>query len=131
MRPSRKLVPLALVLLAMGGLARRADAFCRLTVGCGQGTGNAGDNCDSPVDTCTADALAWKEGCVSYSVDMAGSALRHITYEEGVAAVQGAFDAWLAPNCDGESPGLGVQDLGPSASAPRPRSPRRRAPAPR
>jgi matrixin len=110
MRVLRNVIPLVGVLT----LAAPAEAFCRLTTGCGEGAGNVGDSCYEPVDACSAEPLAWSEGCVSFSVEIHGSALRHIAYDQGVAAVQAAFDTWLAPICDGERPGLQVQDLGPS-----------------
>ncbi len=114
MRIPRKLLPLATVLVSVLALTGPAEAFCRLTTGCGDAAGNVGDNCFQPVDECSAEPLAWREGCVSFSVEAHGSALRDITYEHGVTAVQAAFDTWLEPICDGERPGLQVQDLGPS-----------------
>jgi hypothetical protein len=112
----------SLVLVGVFAFAREAQATCRSSTGCPDARGNLltdaiGDTCYEPVDACASQPLAWETPCVGFSVDALGSALRGISAEETQAVAQAAFDQWLGPVCDGESPSLSVQFLATSDCA--------------
>lgn len=57
--------------------------------------------------------LFWRNACVSYSVNEAGS--RSIPYEEAKRVIDDSFATWMGATCaDGDSPGIAVSNIGPS-----------------
>jgi MYXO-CTERM domain-containing protein len=57
--------------------------------------------------------LAWKGGCVSYSVQADASPARNVDYDAIHAIVERAFDRWTNADCGGDVPSLTSLDLGP------------------
>ncbi|HWO13541.1 MAG TPA: matrixin family metalloprotease [Polyangiaceae bacterium] len=92
-------------------LTRPACAFCRTTT-CDP-TLDA-DGC-VPVFDCPTrgQPLFWPDACVTYAVQLDGSALRGISANELDRVMQRAFGAWLGAACPGGgNPSLGVIPLG-------------------
>jgi hypothetical protein len=97
--------------LGVALLARPAYAFCRTTT------------CDPTLDAegcapelgCSTrgEALFWPDACVTYAVQLDGSALRGISAYELDRVMRRAFGAWLSADCSGGgTPSLGVIPLG-------------------
>ena len=92
-------------------LARSAHAYCRTTT-CDPTLDPQG--C-APRDDCATrgEALFWPDACVTYAVQLRGSALQGISGYELDAVMQRAFLAWLRVDCPGGGrPSLGVIPLG-------------------
>ena len=100
---------LAVALLACFG-ARSAHAYCRTTT-----CDPEKEDCGIGEDGCATrgQSLFWPDACVTYAVQVNGSALRGISAYDTDQAMQGAFQAWLGAECpDGGRPSLGVIPLG-------------------
>ncbi len=69
-----------------------------------------------PTRGCFTDGLFlfWRNACVSYSVNAAGS--RSIPYEEAKRVIDASFATWMYATCaNGEAPGIAVTNLGPAS----------------
>lgn len=107
--------------LAIGGVATAASlvallssapafAYCRTT------TCDPQTECDYDARGCTDVGLplAWKSGCVPYSVHKKASPARNIDYDEVHEITERAFERWTRANCDGDTPSLAVRDMSPA-----------------
>jgi hypothetical protein len=99
-------------------LADFAPAYCRTT------TCNPSVSCsEDPKQCCKFDShgcdtnglpVAWRNGCVAYSVFDAPSEDRHLSQDELRLAVDRAFANWLGTDCAGTPPTINVENFGPS-----------------
>lgn len=102
---------LAAGLLVALAIPQTAHAFCRTT------TQPLPANY-SPSRGCYSEGLFlfWRNACVSYSVNQAGS--RNIPYDEAKRVVDESFGTWMGATCgDGNAPGVAVSNIGPSSCA--------------
>lgn len=94
-------------------LPSQSSAFCRTRT------------CDPSESMCDKDRfgcvtsgefLHWKSGCVSFSVNQAGSPLRKISFDTADNLITDAFSKWLAADCgNGTRPVIRVDNFGPTA----------------
>ncbi len=106
-----RLVPLLAPLVAlMGGVfvPEVASAFCRTTT-----TPLPPDY--RPTRGCYTDGLFlfWRNACVSYSINQAGS--RNIPYDVAKRIIDTSFGAWSALTCNGAPAGISASNIGPSS----------------
>lgn len=89
--------------------AAPAFAYCRTT------TCDPQTECDYDSRFCTDVGLplAWKSGCVSYSVQQDASPERNIDYDEIHDIAERAFDRWTNADCGGDAPSLSTSDMSP------------------
>jgi matrixin len=100
-------------LLAIGFVALapgRAMAFCRTTT-CAVKRPPASCMRDDNGCWATGIPLAWNEECVSFSVNVAGSARLGLDYDAALAIVQQAFDHWPLASCSDGSPTIAFSAL--------------------
>jgi matrixin len=92
-------------------LARDARAFCRTTT-CDPL--EEADGCRPELGCPTrGQTLFWPDACVTYAVQLHGSALRGVSAFDMDQAMRQAFAAWLGTECSaGGNPSLGVVPLG-------------------
>lgn len=84
-----------------------ASAFCRTTTEALPANYNPSRGCyDSGL------FLYWRNACVSYSINAAGS--RNVSYDEAKRVIDGAFATWMAAQCadTGAPPGITVSSAG-------------------
>ncbi|MBX3208949.1 MAG: matrixin family metalloprotease [Labilithrix sp.] len=104
-RPCMRLM-LAAVALCTLAVPTAAHAYCRTT------TQQLPPNY-SPSRGCFTQGLFlfWRNACVSYSINQAGS--RNIPYEEAKRVIDDAFGTWMRAECaDGNPPGIAVSNIG-------------------
>jgi len=98
--------------LGLGALlySAPAQAFCRTT------TCDPYTDCEYDAQGCTTVGipLAWKSGCVSYSVHHSASPARHVDYDTIHEITERAFDRWTNADCRGDEPSLRTSDLSPA-----------------
>ncbi len=94
-------------------LAPTASAYCRATT-CDPETGDQPDSCRYGNDGCAVNGvpLRWKTGCVSFSVNEAGSKKRSISYDDAHESALRAFETWLHADCGKATPGIEILDIG-------------------
>jgi len=101
---------LALSIVSLLCTAERADAFCRTTT-------KALPPNYNPTQGCYVDGLPlfWKNACVSYSINQAGS--ERIPFDVATAVIDKSFARWSNAKCadTGEKVGIDVSNIGPSA----------------
>lgn len=85
-----------------------ASAFCRSTTCDGDCEWDA-QGCDT-----AGVPLAWRNGCVSYSVQADASARRNIGYDTIHEIAQRAFERWTRADCRGDRPSIATADLSPA-----------------
>ncbi|HEY6724699.1 MAG TPA: matrixin family metalloprotease [Polyangiaceae bacterium] len=97
--------------LSLALAAAPAGAFCRTTT-CDRAT-----ECEYDALGCPSVGvpLAWKSGCVSYSVNRSASPKRGIDYETTHAITARAFARWTAADCRGNAPSIDISDLSPAS----------------
>jgi hypothetical protein len=89
-----------------------AHAYCRTST-CDAGTGS---RCNPVQPTDCGTPLAWKGGCLGYSLQQDGSSLSDVTLQQAEAIFAQAFAAWTGADCaGGGSPALRVDYQGPVA----------------
>ncbi len=94
-------------------LSSQSSAFCR-TRTCDP----TESMCDKDMYGCvtTGEFLHWTTGCVSFSVNEAGSPLRKISFDTANNVISDALSKWLAADCGGGTrPVITVRNLSPSA----------------
>ncbi|WP_437294509.1 matrixin family metalloprotease [Sorangium sp. So ce426] len=94
--------------LAVLASAQQASAYCR------SNTCKRSELClqdDQPVGDCKP--LRWPGDCIGFSIQEDASS--EISYQEISDVLEAAFDTWMQAPCDGGTPGLRVQNLGPVA----------------
>jgi hypothetical protein len=80
-------------------ISSRASAYCRTNT-CEQDKDNPKCGPD-PQTGCLAggESLYWNRGCFSFSVNAAGSPLRHISYEQAAQTIGAAMAVWSNAEC--------------------------------
>ena len=98
----------AFAALALG--VGQAQAYCRTT------TCDPNTECEYDLRGCAivGEPLAWKTGCVSYSVHRSGSPKRGVSYDTAHKLTETAFSRWAEADCRGSTPSIEVSDLSPA-----------------
>ena len=101
--PGRLLGLGTLACLAALSIPRPALGYCRTNT-CEEDHDNP--NCHrDPITGCLegGESLFWKQSCISFSVQAAGSPRRGISYTEAATTIAKAMNVWTAASCGGKS----------------------------